>query len=64
MITMHDFFKLAAVVAAQEVEKRNAFGSPEHRTAHATILALAEQHNVSEWFESMEAYDAANQRVE
>ena len=50
-ISMRDFFKLPAVVAMQDAQKANPFGSPEHREATSAILILADRYNCREYFE-------------
>ena len=56
-ITMRAFFELDEAIAIQEIQKRNPCGSDTHRGAHASMLKLAEFHNVSEHFEKMADYD-------
>jgi predicted xylose isomerase-like sugar epimerase len=40
-ISMRDFFALAEVIALQEIQKRNAYGSKAHREAFDDMKALA-----------------------
>ena len=47
---MRDFFNLPEVKEAQLVQKRSEFNSPEHRTATALIVRLADSHNCSQFF--------------
>ena len=49
-ISMRDFFALESVKAAQEIQKRSEFDSPEHRKATAEIVRLADSYNCGEFF--------------
>lgn len=40
-INMADFFKLPEVVAAQEIQKCNPYGSVSHKAAHDIVVAVA-----------------------
>ena len=42
-ITMRDFFQIPEVVSAQDIQKRNPYGSEPHRRAFETIKKLAAQ---------------------
>lgn len=57
MITTEEFHNLPNVKAAQEVQKRNPYGSPLHRQAYIAILDAAKEHGVDQYFESIEVYD-------
>ena len=48
---MRDFFNLPEVKEAQLVQKRSGFNSPEHRTATAEIVRLADQYNCGQYFD-------------
>ena len=50
-ISMRDFFNLPAVVAMQDTQKANPFGSPAHREATSAILILADRYNCAQYFE-------------
>ncbi len=57
-ISVTDFFKLPKVLSSIEIQKRNRFGSENHRNAHISILSLAKSHGVDQHFESLEDYDS------
>ncbi len=48
-ISMAAFFALPTVMAAQEAQKRNPYGSPIHRLAFAAIKEQAEKHGVAQF---------------
>ena len=54
------FWALPKVLKTIEIQKRNPFGSEAHRNAHIKLLEIAEQHNVVEYFESLEGYDTVD----
>jgi hypothetical protein len=49
-ITQSDFFALPQVIALQEIQKRNPYGSAQHRKAHDDIVAIASSHGVASFF--------------
>lgn len=48
-ITMRAFFALPEVLREQEIEKRNPYGSHDHREAYKRICALAAKYGASEY---------------
>ena len=54
-----EFWSMDHVKAAQDVQKNNPYGSTAHRNAYLVILKAANDCGVSEWFETIEEYDAA-----
>ena len=57
-ITQHEFWNLPKVIECQNIQKKNRFGSDEHRCAAQSLYDLAVLHGVEEHFETMEEYDA------
>ena len=48
-ISMRDFMELPIVRAAQEILKRNPYGSAAHLTAFADVVAEAAKYNAQEF---------------
>lgn len=48
-IPMNEFFALPEVVAAQEIQKRNPFGSVAHRQAYEIICRIAGKYGVGQF---------------
>lgn len=57
IIPMNEFYQMPAILKAIDAQKRNPFGSKHHRNAHIKILKTAKEHNVSQYFETIEQYD-------
>lgn len=56
-ISQREFYELPEIKACIEAQKANPFGSEPHRNAHIEILRIAEEHGVSQYFETIEQYD-------
>jgi predicted xylose isomerase-like sugar epimerase len=48
-ISMRDFFALPEVIALQNIQKRNAYGSNAHRGAFDDMKALAETYGAASY---------------
>jgi hypothetical protein len=56
-MTIQEFHALPEIIEAQEIQKRNRYGSKAHRDAYLTILHKAEEIGAAQHFESIEIYD-------